>query len=401
MFIPTKPKSIKAAPVAAGLLLLILLIQFSAAARTSSVIPARDVANFGPIGKLMFWQTPEKIAGFRNMNKLYDTRTICRGDQVYPLIPEPVDLSGLTYQFQGEPRTLDDYIRQTNVVGFLVIKNNRILSEQYFHGNTSTSRWMSFSVTKSVVSMMVGAAVQDGFIKSIDDKVTDYIRHLKGSAYDDVSIKNLLQMASGVEWNEDYGDPESDVNAMPRDILELFAYLKNKKRVANPGAKFNYNTAETSLVGAVLRSAIGNNLSTYLSHKIWVPFGMEANAYWVLHTPGGGEMGGCCINATLKDYGRIGLFALQEGQLTDGTRVLPKGWMAEAITPSRANPKYGYLWWLDQDTYAARGVFGQIIYINPERNLVIVLHSAWPKASTKDYHLHRNAFIKAVETYLQ
>ena len=142
-------------------------------------------------------------------------------------------------------------------VGFLVIKDNRILAEKYAMGNTAASRWMSFSVTKSVVSMLVGAAVADGYINSIDDKVTDYIPHLKGSAYDDVSIRNVMQMASGVEWNEDYSDPESDVNAMPRDILKLFEFLKEKKKVAEPGLKFNYNTAETSLVGAVLRSAIG------------------------------------------------------------------------------------------------------------------------------------------------
>ena len=111
-------------------------------------------------------------------------------------------------------------------------------------------------------------------------------------------------------------------------------------------------------------------------------------------------MGGCCINATLKDYGRIGLFAMQDGALPDGTQVLPENWIKESTQPSRANPGYGYLWWLGEDTFAARGVFGQLIYINPDQNLVMVLNSAWPVASTKEYHLHRNTFIKAVEDYL-
>ncbi|MDK1025473.1 MAG: serine hydrolase domain-containing protein, partial [Gammaproteobacteria bacterium] len=239
------------------------------------------------------------------------------------------------------------------------------------------------------------------FIKSLDDKVTDYVPLLKGTSYSDVTVRNVLQMASGTEWNEDYDDPESDVNTMPAGVLNLLQVLGSKPNVAEPGDKFNYNTAETNLAGIIVRAAIGNNLATYLSHKIWVPFGMESDAVWLLHGPGQGELGGCCINATLRDYGRLGLFAMQQGVLADGTRILPDGWMKESTTPSKGTDFYGYLWWLGKDAYAARGIFGQLIYVNPDQNLVIATHSAWDKAGSRAYYTHRGAFINAVVTYLE
>ncbi|MEJ2088765.1 MAG: serine hydrolase, partial [Gammaproteobacteria bacterium] len=140
-----------------------------------------------------------------------------------------------------------------------------------------------------------------------------------------------------------------------------------------------------NLAGTLLRAAIGNNLSTYLTDKIWKPFGMEADAYWQLTEPGGGEFGGCCINATLRDYGRLGLFALGGGVLADGTRVLPAGWMDESTTPSKGYEGYGYFWWLNPDgSYQASGIFGQGIYINEDENVVIALHSAREHASKEE-----------------
>jgi len=161
--------------------------------------------------------------------------------------------------------------------------------------------------------------------------------------------------------------------------------LASQPRAAEPGEVFNYNTAETNLAGIVLRSAIGNNLSTYLSEKIWKPFGMEADATWNLTEPGGGEFGGCCINATLRDYGRLGMFALANGRLQDGTEVLPDDWMRDSTTPSAGNPGYGYFWWLgDEHTFGAAGIFGQGIRIDRENNVVIAVHSARDEASNRD-----------------
>ena len=382
-------------------LLLIAFLCLPTLADQTETDPAVDAENFGELDKLMFWAPREKVAGFRNIEKLYSTRAIERGNQVYPLCTDPVDLSGLSYEVGGKKYTFDEFITRNRVAGLVVIKDNRIVEERYALGNTATSPWISFSVAKSVVSMLVGAAIKDGYIHSVDEKVADYLPQLKGSPYENVSIKNILQMASGVEWNEDYADPESDVNNMPREILELFKMLRQKKKSAEPGTRFNYNTAETHLVGAVVRAAIGNNLSTYLTHKIWIPLGMESDATWLLHGPGGGEMGGCCINAILRDYARIGLFAMQDGVLPDGTRILPENWMKESITPSAAYPNYGYLWWLGEDSYVAHGIFGQLISIHPDEKLVIAMLSAWEQAVSSDYMAHQDAFIQAVVSRLK
>jgi CubicO group peptidase (beta-lactamase class C family) len=293
--------------------------------------------------------------------------------------------------------TLDEYFVQKNVAGLLVLKDGKIAYERYGLGNTSDSRWISFSVTKSVVSMLVGAAIQDGYIESVDEKVSEYLPRLKGSPYDESTIRNIMQMASGVAWNEDYADPASDVNSASWQTVALYGYLAQKPRDSVPGEVFNYNTAETNLVGTLLRSAIGNNLSTYLQEKIWQPFGMEADAWWTLTEPGGGEFGGCCINATLRDYGRLGLFALADGHLPDGTAVLPDGWMAQSTAPSAAYPGYGYLWWLGHaGAYRATGIFGQGICVHPEQNVVVALHSARAVASEDEDRALQGAMCNAV-----
>jgi len=293
------------------------------------------------------------------------------------------DLDSVEIRYADGVMTTDEYFEKQSVAGLLVIKNGNIVYERYGLGNTEHSVWGSFSVAKSVTTMLVGAAIRDGYIASVDEKVTDYLPRLKGSSYDESTIRNILQMSSGVQWDEDYADPESDINSTKWwATLGTYAYLGAKFRDSAPGELFNYNTAETNLVGTVLRSAIGNNLATYLTEKIWRPFGMESDANWMLTEIGGGEWGGCCISATLRDYGRLGLFALANGRLADGTSVLPDDWMEDSTAPSIGNAGYGYLWWLHDDgNFSARGIFGQGIYINKEEGVVIALHSARPVAS--------------------
>lgn len=359
--------------------------------------PADDEKHFGPPDKILFWTPEQQVAGFRNSDKIFDTRTIESGDAVYPLPYKRVDLGEVEIKLDGASMTVNEYFEKHSVAGLLVIKDGHILYERYGLGNTEDSRWISYSVAKSVVSMLFGAAIQDGYIKSVDEKVTEYLPRLKGSSYDQSSIANLLQMASGVQWNEDYADPESDVAIASWETIDLYEYLRNKPRDSEPGETFNYNTAETNLAGTLLRSAIGNNLSTYLSEKIWQPFGMESDASWNLTEPGGGEFGGCCINATLRDYGRIGLFAMANGRLSDGTEVLPSEWMKESTAPSKAYEGYGYFWWLDsKDVFSASGIFGQGIRVDRSENLVIALHSARHAASEDSDWAWESAMFEAI-----
>jgi len=344
--------------------------------------PAEDASHLGEMNNFLFWTPEQQVAGYRNIDRVFPTRIVSAGGSAYGLPEQLVDLNDVQIDFEDKVLTTDEYFSQQNVAGLLVIKSGRIVYERYGLGNSKDSLWVSFSVAKSVTSLLIGAAIRDGYIKSIDEKVTDYLPRLKGSSYEQATIRNILQMSSGVQWNEDYADPDSDINSFPANTLGLYEYLREKPRDVAPGEVFNYNTAETNLVGTLLRSAIGNNLATYLSEKIWQPFGMEADANWMLTETGGGEFGGCCISATLRDYGRIGLFALGDGQLPDGTQVLPDNWIAESTSPSRGYTGYGYLWWLSGGgVYRAKGIFGQGIYINPQENVVITLHSARAVAS--------------------
>lgn len=351
---------------------------------------------------VLFWNDDERRYGFKNTEQINFTRAITAGSSPLALGSNPIDLTEVPYTVDGREFTLADFVGNSANIGLLVVQDGDVLYERYAPGNDRSSRWVSFSVTKSLTSMLIGAAIKDGYIASVDDKVTDYLPRLRNSAYDAARIKDVLHMASGVAWDETYADPESDIaKAGGFNGIDLMNYLRDLPNEAEPGTKFNYNSAETNLVGEILRSAIGNNAATYLTHKIWQPFGMEADADWILGGPGAGELGGCCISATLRDYARVGLFALGDGQLADGTRVLPEGWMAQSIAPSEGFAGYGYLWWLSGNgAYSARGIFGQQILVDPKNNLVIALHSNAPAAVETEYHKHIDAALGAIRTRL-
>ena len=373
------------------------LLATSTASAAPTLDPAEDGEHFGEPMKFLFWEPDQQVAGYRNMEKVFPTRQIEASDNAFHLGEDLRDLGEVEMEVEDDAMSVNRFFEQFSVAGLLVIKNGDVVYERYGLGNTRDSRWVSFSVAKSVTSMLVGAAIKDGYIESVDESVTDYLPRLKGSSYDQSTIRDILHMASGVRWNEDYADPESDLNQAEWPTLSLYEYLRHLPRDGEPGQKFNYNTAETNLVGTLLRSAIGNNLSTYLSEKIWHPFGMESDANWLLSEPGGGETGGCCISATLRDYGRIGLFAMNNGRLADGSSPLPDNWMSDSTSPSKGYNGYGYLWWLKDDgSYDASGIFGQGIYINPQQNVVIAIHSAREHASTPEDWAWQDAMYEAL-----
>jgi CubicO group peptidase (beta-lactamase class C family) len=338
----------------------------------------------------------EKVFG--NIRGVFPIRTVSAGDSVKALNKAYQDFAELRYEVDGKHYSLEDFYARKATRGIIVVQGDDIKLEYYSPGHNEETRWVSFSVTKSLTSMLIGAAVKDGYIESVDEKVADYLPRLKGTSYEDVRIKDVLHMASGVAWNEDYADPKSDVAlAGALNGIDLVQYLAKLPKVAKPGTTFNYNTGETNLAGELLRSAIGNNASEYLEHKIWKPYGMEHDAYWLLSSEGGVETGGCCLNATLRDYARIGLFAKDQGVLPDGASVLPEGWMKDSTSPSEGFDGYGYLWWLfDEGSYSARGIFQQWIYIDPKRDLVIATHTNAAQAVEDEDHKHVAAVIQAL-----
>ena len=346
---------------------------------------------------LLFVSQDARDVAFRSIDHALPTRKVIGGESLYPLPNALVEVD-LEYEVDDKIHLFSEFLNDRQLRGLLVWKDGRVVYEHYHPDHDAETRWVSFSVSKSVTSMLIGAAIQDGFIKSVDEPVVNYVSRFKGTGYEEASIKDVLQMASGLEWDETYADPESDVSKAGSAIgVELVNYLAGKKRIAAPGDKFNYNTGETNLVGEILRSAIGNNAATYLTHKIWAPFGMS-DAHWLLGNPGGGETGGCCISATLRDYTRIGIFALNNGQLPDGTQVLPESWMADSTSPSKGYEGYGYLWWLGADgRYSARGIFGQNIHINPSSRVIVATHSNAEAAVQTPYHAHLDAVIAALD----
>lgn len=352
--------------------------------------------------EILFWNDAQRDAGFRALDQLgwvVASRTIARGETVHPLP-------------RGEPLALDydldRYFAQQRVAGMVVLVDGKVVLERYGLGFGPDGRWTSFSVAKSLTSTLVGAALQDGSIRSLDDKISAYIPDLSGSAYDDVTVRQLLTMTSGMGWNEDYADPSSDVarfNAHVPDagVDATVSYMRQLQRVAPPGAQWAYKTGETNLLGVLVSSANGRPLADYLSDKIWAPFGMEQDAAWLLGSTGH-EISGCCIQASTRDMARFGLFVLGGGQI-DGVQVVPEGWFARAGSkqadigePGRG---YGFQWWTyDDGTFAAQGIFGQGIFIDPARQLVIATNGNWPVASDPAYWAGREAFYRAVQASL-
>ena len=349
---------------------------------------------------VLFWNTAQRDAAFRAMDRipiLAKSHIIESGDDVYPMP-------------KGAPITLgtdvDAYMKAQRTAGLVIVQDGKIRMEKYGLGFTGDGKWTSFSVAKSFTSTLVGAAIKDGYIKSIDDKVSTYIPDLKGSAYDDVTIRQLLTMTSGVKWNEDYADPKSDVALFnqhkAKDGMDVtVSYMRTLPREAPAGTKWVYKTGETNLIGVLVSSATKKNLSEYLSEKVWVPFGMEQDASWLLGSTGH-EISGCCIQASTRDYARFGLFILG-GAKVNGVSIVPDDWIAPATSKQAdigaPGKGYGYQWWTyDDGSYAAQGIFGQGIFIDPKRRLIIASNSNWPKATDPNtVGKQREAFYNAVQ----
>ena len=367
------------------------------------LFPALSSGHFGDPkhlvepAEILTWTDEQRLEGFRSYSNIFPTARIPAGGREHLLTEETSNLDNLIYQVGTKNYSLDQFITNTRVAGLIVVHKGKILYERYELGNNQSTLWVSYSIAKSVVSMLFGAAIADGFVETVNDPIIKYLPEVGGGAYNQVTIEQLLQMSSGVSWREDYVDPSADVSKSPSEINALVEYMSKLPIAATPGSKFNYSTGETNLAGAVLRSAIGMDLSSYLSQKIWQPFGMERDANWMLGANDGIEYGGCCISATLRNYARLGLFSLQNTNDARGISILPKWWMKASTTPSPNNTNYGYFWWLrDDGSYAALGIYGQMIWVDPKLNLVIAIHSAWPEASSLKLSRHRWAVIEKI-----
>lgn len=353
---------------------------------------------------LLFWNQEEKNRRFPVMHSIFPSHPAPEGTAVFEL----KNGNPLTLDWEDDT-TLDSYIKDNYIGGILVLQDDEIRLEKYGNDAHSKTAWTSFSVAKSVTSMLLGVALKEGDIESMDDLLGKYIPELKGYDYGNVTVKQLLTMTSGISWNEDYTDANSDVAQMYQATCEgnedhILTYMKTLKSVHKPGEHWNYSTGETDLLGILIQKATGKTLAEYLSEKIWKPYGMEQCAFWLADECSNLNIGGSGLSANLRDYGRIGLLMLNEGKI-DGKNLLADEWIENATAllqkTDDGSGGYGYLWWRNTDSsYLAVGIFGQMIYINPDKNLVIAQFAAWPKASSKELSENRRNFIKAVERSL-
>ena len=349
-------------------------------------------------GAVLQWTPEQQAWGYRNFEKVGQAKVIARGKHVHPL---PVAAHQIDPVFTAGGKTYDtaSYMAAFRASGILVLKDGKIVLERYGLGRGPHDRWTSFSVAKSVTSTLIGAAIKDGKIKSLDDPVTLYIPELKGSAYEGVTVRQLITMTSGVKWNEDYTDPNSDVAKVGLSVLEpgvnpVVSYMRHLPREAQPGTKFVYKTGETDLAGILVSNAVGEPMAQYLSEKIWKPYGMEQDGVWV-EDIAGHERGGCCISMTLRDYGRLGQFIMDGGK-AGGHEVVPTGWIADATSPHVKEPPYGYFWWLIPGGYEAEGIFGQTVSVVPNEHIVVVINSAWPGAWVESIDAVRMKYLDAI-----
>lgn len=354
---------------------------------------------------------------YANVDRMFATRVIPRGPTTrdLPRAPKP----RITYTAANATRSIEDYLSRACVSGLLVLHRGRIVLERYALGLTPERRWSSMSMVKSLTSTLVGTALQDGFIASLDDPVSTHVAAVRGTAYDAVRIRDLLTMSSGVDWNEDYTDRQSHVNRYSRALGErdaggVLRLLATLARAHPPGTHFHYNTGDTFLLGCLLTSATGETLAGYMSRRLWQPLGMEQDGFYTLESENGQEIGGSRAGFTLRDLGRFGQFLCDGGRI-DGRALLPGTWVAEAGRPAFAlNPAensfgatgYGYSWWLDgTGAMAAVGFAGQSLVIDRARQLVTVTLSARPQPPYDapygiDFRAERTAFQHALNAAL-
>jgi CubicO group peptidase (beta-lactamase class C family) len=380
------------------------LALFVAAADAQQVATTREPAS--KAAAILFWPAAKRERYIAALDTFFLTRTVRAGTHVHAL-----ERGRPLAAFEPGGSRADEFerfLKDERARGVLVLQDGRIRLERYVSPDTPTTRWNSFSVAKSITSTLVGAAMKDGAIRSLDDPVTRYIRGLRGSVYDAVTVRQLLTMTSGVKWNEDYTDPHSDVAQMyaqpPDPGFDMtVSYVRKLQREAPPGTKWVYKTSETNLVGVLVQEATRKHLADYLSEKIWRPYGMQRDAEWMIDDVGD-EQGGCCLAMTLDDYGRFGQFIL-DGARINGTSIVGDNWLPEAtrtqVSTGAPGAGYGYQWWTrDDGTFEGRGIYGQTLHIDSARRLVVVINSATEQPTGRASGLARQAFIAAVGTEL-
>ena len=345
---------------------------------------------------------------FINMDKIFITSDpVAPSDDPYIFEEDLIELPE-TFTFEGKEKNLKEALDYFCTDGLIILHNDRILYENYWNGNDRYSKHISWSVAKSFLSALIGIAIEEGLIDSIEDPATKYLPDFMGTGYDGVKIKNILQMSSGVSFNEDYADPDSDINKFGRATARGTPFRDFAKTLENEKEQGTYNhyvSIDTQVLAMILETVSEMPLREYLSKKIWSKIGMESDAYYITDKTGVDmALGG--LNATLRDYAKFGYLYLNNGSWF-GEQIVPEDWVKASHTPdaphlmpnagelSSNDWGYGYQWWVPGDPitdYTAHGVYNQFVYVDPESGIVIAKTSSnhrfrSEKEYTKNAHI--------------
>ena len=335
------------------------------------------------------------IENFRSVAEFWPTRSLTQAKVPYIYAyGDPLNVPS-SFAYNDQKLGTRQFLKDSWTTGLIVIQNDEIALEDYYLGNSAVTQNISWSMAKSFISALIGIAVNEGHIKSIEQSVDAYATSLVGSGYEGVSIKNVLQMSSGVAFNEDYGDFYSDINRWGRDFSlgnSQDAFAATLKNDIEPGTVNHYVSINTHVLGMVLTQATGRSITDYMQEKLYNPMGMEHDGLWIIDGQGM-EMALGGLNLTLRDFAKLGSLYLHDGTF-NGQQIVPASWVADSRTMDQPHLLpgndfgYGYQWWMvggDSGEFMAMGVYGQYIYINPETNTVIVKNSANPFYNDTSY----------------
>ncbi len=363
-----------------------------------------------PVGTRTTWFSDERVrvGSFSHLDSILPHRRLPRADRPREL---PAAATPPAFVYQGG-RTIDDFLARRRITGLMVIKDGVVQVERYQYDRTPAQRLLSNSMAKSIVSIAVGLALQEGRIRSLDDNAAVYAPELVGSAYGETPIRALLRMGSGVQFSEKY-DGRDDLSKYVRRQSSdgtIAALRSFEARDTPAGQRFQYASVETIVLGLVVKGATGQGLSAYVAERLWQPMGAEADATWTVD-PGGFEYAWGNFNATLRDWGRLAMLLADDGA-RDGRQIVPRDYLIEAtdhrrqpaaFAPGAATPYYGYgyQFWTYPGAvrrFALLGVYGQSIFVDPQRRLALVITAAQRDAiSTGDgFGAERNALWRSI-----
>ncbi|WP_428036172.1 serine hydrolase domain-containing protein [Amphritea sp.] len=384
--------------ICAGLLTAVMGAETAAAGSTvdplvAAVGPVSDVPVAVQNTRWAMFQPYFNTLSFRSMDRLFTTRKVAHSGTPTPLSRTDKPLN-FNYQFEGESYTPDQFLDRTYTNALLIMKDGNIVYENYRNNSDAQSHFMGWSMTKSLTSILVGCALEEGRIKSLDDDITDYLPELKEGAYNGVTIRQVLGMRSGVDYEEryDFENPglaaRNHILALVKNVARFVDPAKTIKRAHQPGEVFAYKTIDTAVLGLLIeRVSDGGTIASYMTKHLWEPLGAESDGFFIMDgQPGvGREFNGAGYNATMRDYARIGKMMLQEGRI-NGKQIVSPEWVklsTKSVGPEDRDGGpggYGYQWWTvaDSDAYSAIGLQGQFIFVDPTSNTVIVKLSYFP-----------------------